>query len=582
NPQWAPDGKSLAYVSDRTGIANLYLYDLNDKQHYQLTNVSGAITAIAEVSPAITWSRGSDVLAFVYYEKGDNTVWKISNPRSLKREPFREEHTAVVANTGTGATATGAVTASATNTTPPVAGRPLTSPVAHLPAAAVKDTTATRTSVYRAPLVGPRLSSELAASNLPKLTESVSITALMDSFNFHLPDTTQFKDYKYKVRLTPEYISQPSIGYQQGGYGNGAYGGTTIVLGDLLGDHRLALSGSLNGQLSDASVFVGFTNLARRLQYETGFVQAPAYILSGQSETPTTGAQTLQETDITRLVIREAYASLLYPLNRFTRFEFGARVDNIDQQIYAYTRTVDYSYGLATDWTQQPTRNVASATTLAPFLAYVNDNSLNGYTGPISGQRIRAQVQPNFGSWRYMDYLVDARKYVPILFNYLWLAGRFTSSIAQGRDEARFPKWVGNPQFIRGFDHDAVNGSCSGLPTDNGAGCSTTETLGSRLAFGNVELRFPVLRVGNRGLPIPPIEGLLFYDAGVAWSKGQKLEVSPGANYNYLSERALLRSFGWGLRMNLFNIAILKYDYAFPQNRPGLKGYGTFTLGASY
>ena len=26
--QWAPDGKSFAFVSDRTGIANIYLYEL--------------------------------------------------------------------------------------------------------------------------------------------------------------------------------------------------------------------------------------------------------------------------------------------------------------------------------------------------------------------------------------------------------------------------------------------------------------------------------------------------------------------------------------------------------------------------
>ena len=405
----------------------------------------------------------------------------------------------------------------------------------------------------------------------------------MDSFNFNLPDSTRFKDTKYKVRLVPEYISQPSIGYQQGGYGNGAYGGTTIVLGDLLGDHRLALSGSLNGQLSDASVFVGFTNLARRLQYETGFVQQPAYILSGSSETPTTGTQAQQESDITRLVIREAYLSLLYPLNRFTRFEFGARLNNIDQQVFGYTRTVDFSLGVASDWTRLPTRNLASATTIAPFVAWVNDNSLNGYTGPITGQRVRAQVQPNFGSWQYMDYLVDARKYVPILFNYLWLAGRFTTSIANGRDEARFPKWIGRTDFIRGFNRDNFQSSgCTGLPNDNGSSCSTTETLGSRVAFGNIELRFPVLRLANRGVPIPPIEGLFFYDAGVAWTKGQSLILSPSANYDYVKQRALLRSFGWGLRVNVFNIAILKYDYAFPQNRPGVKGFGTFSLGASY
>ena len=45
--RWAPDGKSIAFVSDRSGIANLFLYELGDKEHYQLTNVVGAITAIA-------------------------------------------------------------------------------------------------------------------------------------------------------------------------------------------------------------------------------------------------------------------------------------------------------------------------------------------------------------------------------------------------------------------------------------------------------------------------------------------------------------------------------------------------------
>ena len=31
NPQWAPDGKSLAYISDRTGIAQLFIYDFDSE-----------------------------------------------------------------------------------------------------------------------------------------------------------------------------------------------------------------------------------------------------------------------------------------------------------------------------------------------------------------------------------------------------------------------------------------------------------------------------------------------------------------------------------------------------------------------
>ncbi|MDF1504722.1 hypothetical protein PYV61_17320, partial [Roseisolibacter sp. H3M3-2] len=89
NPQWAPDGRSFAFVSDRTGTANLFLYDLDAREHYQLTNVVGAVNSQTEFSPAISWAHKADLLAFVYYEKGTNNVWSIRNPRLLKKQPFR-------------------------------------------------------------------------------------------------------------------------------------------------------------------------------------------------------------------------------------------------------------------------------------------------------------------------------------------------------------------------------------------------------------------------------------------------------------------------------------------------------------
>ena len=91
NPQWAPDGKSLIYLSDRTGISNLFLYDFDARQHYQLTNVVSAINAFTEFSPAITWARGADKLAFTYYEDGDYTIWGMNNPRAMKRQPYVEQ-----------------------------------------------------------------------------------------------------------------------------------------------------------------------------------------------------------------------------------------------------------------------------------------------------------------------------------------------------------------------------------------------------------------------------------------------------------------------------------------------------------
>ena len=89
NPQWAPDGKSVAFVSDRDGSANLFLYDFNTREHYQLTDLIGAVHAITEYSPSITWARGADRLAFTYFENGEYTIWQVSNPRTLKKQPYK-------------------------------------------------------------------------------------------------------------------------------------------------------------------------------------------------------------------------------------------------------------------------------------------------------------------------------------------------------------------------------------------------------------------------------------------------------------------------------------------------------------
>ena len=418
-----------------------------------------------------------------------------------------------------------------------------------------------------------------------RASEAVSVRALMDSFDFNLPDTTRFRDSKYKTRFSPEYVSQPSIGYQQGGFGQGTFGGTTIVLSDLLGDHRLALSGAINGQLSDAQVFVGYTSLGQRLQYATGVTQTPYYLPLNYTETPVGNGQYIQSQDIVRLVLREVFLSGIYPLNRFTRFELGARFQNIDQQLFSFARTVDYTFGVASQYQRGDTHNVASANTLSPYAAWVTDNTIFGYTGPISGTRARLQVDPSVGTWHWTEYLVDARHYTPLLFNYVTFATRFVGSMAVGRDELRFPKWLARPDFIRGYNRDNFGSiQCTGLPTDDGSKCNTEETIGSRVAFANAELRFPIVRSLGSRLPIglPPLDGLIFYDAGVAWSAGQTLLAARPTTYDFTKQRALLQSYGFGFRLNLFNIAIVRWDWAVPVSRPGQKGFGTWFFGASY
>ena len=62
---------------------------------------------------------------------------------------------------------------------------------------------------------------------------------------------------EYQIRLTPDVIGQPVIGAQVGGfYGSGIYGGSYILLSDILGDHNVLLWGQIAGSLGAAAYVI--------------------------------------------------------------------------------------------------------------------------------------------------------------------------------------------------------------------------------------------------------------------------------------------------------------------------------------
>jgi Tol biopolymer transport system component len=79
-PAWSPDGKALYFTSDRTGIYNLYAWDLETRNLYQITNVLGGAFTPAP-------SPDNRMLAFTSYSaKGfdvhtlaiDRSSWKLA------------------------------------------------------------------------------------------------------------------------------------------------------------------------------------------------------------------------------------------------------------------------------------------------------------------------------------------------------------------------------------------------------------------------------------------------------------------------------------------------------------------------
>ena len=219
-------------------------------------------------------------------------------------------------------------------------------------------------------------------------------------------------------------------------------------------------------------------------------------------------------------------------------------------------------------------------------LAYVSDNTLNGYTGPIYGRRFRLQISPVMGGLNWVEYLADYRRYDAIIFNYLTFATRAYASVSIGPDEEQFKKYIARPDYVRGYDrNNLLFLSCPLIGASN-INCNAVQLLGSRVAVANAELRFPLVRrfeLGILPVALPPLDGLFFFDAGMAWAKGQQVYASRPTNYDVMSDRYPLRSYGFGLRLNMFNLAILRWDYAVPLDQQGgRRGFWTWSLWPSF
>src|SRR5437667_7749650 len=242
NPVWAPDGRSLAFVSGRTGINNVFLYDFADGQIYQLTNMFTGVQGITPLSPVLSWAPQADRLAFVYYEDGQYSVYSVENPRSLRRGPYHAPAAPPV--TLLLAEQRDTIVTAAPIPAPPVepAGLGGTSAGTSGNTSGPAARAAQGTSIYRS-------SGGFRPSALPQPAESsaapppVTVRALLDSATLALPDTNEFSFKPYKVRFSTDYIVRPTVGYSRDKFGRGIFGGTAIAMSDILGNHFVVLPG---------------------------------------------------------------------------------------------------------------------------------------------------------------------------------------------------------------------------------------------------------------------------------------------------------------------------------------------------
>ena len=348
----------------------------------------------------------------------------------------------------------------------------------------------------------------------------------------------------------------------------------------MLGNHTLAFAGAVNGRLAEAQVFAAYLNQSHRMNWLVGATQQPNYFYLPTQVADTAGAFRVTP-QIVRFVVRDAFTAAYYPFDRFTRLELGGHFANISQDTLKQDYFVD-SAGFLLQVNDPYTASGSSVSYYGPQIALVHDNALFGFVGPFAGARSRLEIAPSFGAWRFTAGVADVRRYFfarPFTFAFRGLfVGRY------GRDADLFPLFLGSTDLIRGYTAGSViNNECLTVTTNS---CPALDQLiGSKIGVFNAELRFPLTRslvLGFLPVGLPPIEGALFYDMGLAWNSASTVVWRRTAGEDPEIYRQPLRSWGGSIRMNLLGFVVLRFDYTKPLDRPHNSPYWTVSLGPTF
>ncbi|MBX6363311.1 MAG: PD40 domain-containing protein [Gemmatimonadetes bacterium] len=535
NPQFAPDGRSIYFISDHDGYSDIYRQELDSGQLYQVTRLATGVSGYTALSPALSVSSGTGTLVFSVFQNGGFDVHALD-----------------------------AASAQGTPITPP-------------PAQAATDATTPQTSAPApAGILPPR----------EALQSSLVYRYLHDpQMGLPAPDV-RYAVAPYHSSLALDYVGQPSIGIGTSTFGTMVGGGVSLYFGDMLSNHTLTIAAQAQGAIQDVGGQAFYQNTTRRWNWGVGVGHVPYLtgfstlrpVLPGEPAPP--GADQVLEQFLQRVFIDQAVLYTAYPLNQTQRFEFNAGYTH-----YGFSTEVRQLFAVGDQVIDERTIDLASPPGLNQAqagAAFVGDYSFFGFTSPIMGGRYRLEVTPTFGTLAYTQALADYRRY--FFKNPFTLAIR---ALHYGRygggagDSLLAPLNVGYPTLVRGYETTNFDISECGTTFNTTQSCPAFDRLfGTKIAVANLELRVPLFGVPQYGLinlPFLPTEIAPFLDMGLAWGEFAQERLPDGTSTyqkptlrfaRRTDERVPVFSTGITARFNVLGFLVAEVYYAYPFQRP--------------
>ena len=528
NPQYAPDGRSLYFVSDQDGFSDIYQYTFASGDIRRITKLQTAVSGITGMSPTLSVAREAGTILFTVFDEFEFHVYSLQ----------------------AGEADAGGEVILVSDTTKP--GR-------LLPPAAPERTS--RVAGYLDdPIVGLAPTGTYLAENAEAYDSSLSL----------------------------DYVGQPSLGVGTDRFGNYAAGGASAYFSDMLGNRSLGVMVMAQGSFKDIGGQAFYVNQAKRLNWGLNGGRIPyLYGYSFRSFDPNTGSQNVTQV-LERIYLSQASYMAAYPFSTTRRVEGNVGLQRYSYDLEQNTYAFD-AFGRAIGLRQEslPSRDPLNLASVS--MALVGDNSLPGFTSPVAGRRYRMEVGQSVGTVNFTSVVADVRRYMTpgrnITFAFRALHfGRYGKGLNANRTSAAIqPYFLGYETFIRGYAYESFDAAeCTATQLEPGAVVGTCpgfdRLFGHRLGVGNMEIRVPLLGMPRFGLinfAYLPTELFVFGDVGYAWNENEELQ------FDFIrsgGQRVPVFSTGVGARFNIFGFLILEAYYAHPFQRPEKGSHWGFNL----
>jgi Tol biopolymer transport system component len=553
SPVVSPDGKKILFVSDRNGINNIYMLNLETKKWRPITN---SLSGVYQLS----LSHDGSKMVFSSLINGGFNIFLMRSPfdRDIKlaelepTEYFKVLYPPAKDQEKQQAAAAKPSTARRDSTAPPQAG--ITPPdtahpfVSGNPPGETRDTTQVAAAGKQAAdstLYGKDVQIDFSSY---VFKETFTDAVPKDSTIQKLPKITEnidkeghYKVNKYKLNFTPDIV------YGNAGYDTfyGVTGSTIMAFSDLMGDHQIIFSTNLLLDLKNSDFALQYYYLPNRMDFGIGGFHSARFIALLDQ----------YGGSIYRFQTYGASLSAMYPFDRFDRLDMALNWFTISKE------NMEVS--------EAPAENL---TVIVPQISYTHDTSLWGYTAPMLGSRYKLTLfgTPRFGESgiSFVNATGDYRTYLRLGRNYS-LAFRVAGGGSFGANPQKFIVGGTSNWINRTFTNDYIpltNASDyiflqAGVPL---RGYDYNAQIGSKYGLFNFEFRYPLfafLQAGPLPLGLQSLAGVMFFDMGSAWDRGRDYVAFTHDENGSLVSRDLLMGMGTGARI-FFLAFLVRFDIA--------------------